>query len=201
MTLFIRIYSVCIPKEESATSVPGEKPIWIDITEDRLLDAFEFCRDQILNDRRNDLVVLYDRTLPESLIRQVNHLKTPRSEGGFGWKKVVPWESFVGAECDTVIYVGTGSLEAFSRAKLKLIIITIAPSQGKAYSDSFHNFDACLRKSVEKNFLQRQGLEEKQNDVSEETVTSTVLMQSKDLQNSRIDSKEMLPNIHWRYIF
>ena len=78
----IRNYSVCIPKEESATTVSGEKPIWIDISEDRLLDALEFCRDQILNDKRSDLVVLYDSTLPESLIRQVQQLKTPRTEGG-----------------------------------------------------------------------------------------------------------------------
>ena len=130
--------------------------MWIDISEDRLLDALEFCRDQILNDKRNDLVVLYDRTLPESLIEQVNHLKTPRSEGGFGWKKIVPWDSFVGAECDSVIYVGTGSLEAFSRAKLKLMIVTVTSSQGRGYSDSFHNFGACLRHSVEKKLLQKE---------------------------------------------
>ena len=160
MTLTIRNYSVCIPKEESATSVPGEKPIWIDITEDRLLDALKFCRDQILNDRRNDLVVLYDRTLPESLIRQVNQLKTPRSEGGFGWKKIVPWESFVGGECDTVIYVGTGSLEAFSRAKLKLMIITV-PATTPA-RDSLHNFDACLRQSEERKLCHKHILEERQ---------------------------------------
>ena len=187
LTLFIRIYSVCIPKEESATSVPGEKPIWIDITEDRLPDALEFCRDQILNDRRNDLVVLYDRTLPESLIGQVNHLKTPRSEGGFGWKKVVPWESFVGAECDTVIYVGTGSLEAFSRAKLKLMIITV-PTTSHA-RDRFHNFDACLRKAVDEKLLQKQILEEKQNAEIE-----TPLLP----QNSAVDSQDILPNFSWR---
>ena len=157
MSLYIRNYSLSIPKEESATSVPGEKPIWIDISEDLLQDALEFCREQILNDRKNELVVLYDMTLPEKLISQVNQLKTPRQEGGFGWKKVVPWESFVGAECDTVIYVGTGSLEAFSRAKLKLMIITV-PSTSQA-RDSFHNFDACLRQSVEKNLLQKQTLD------------------------------------------
>ena len=198
MTVSFRNYSLCIPKEESATTVPGEKPIWIDVTEDRLLDALEFCRDQILNDRRNDLVVLYDRTLPEHLIGQVNRLKIPRTEGGFGWKKVVPWESFVGAECDTVIYVGTGSLEAFSRAKLKLMIITIAPSQGRSDSDSF-TFDACLKKSVEKKLLQKQILGEKHHDVFEETVPLTSEIETtSDPQNSRLDFEEMLSNIHWR---
>ena len=194
--LHIRNYSVCIPKEESATSVPGEKPIWIEISEDRLLDALEFCRGQILNDKRNDLVVLYDRTLPESLIRQVNQLKTPRIEGGFGWKKIVPWESFVGAECDTVIYVGTGSLEAFSRAKLKLMIITV-PTANQT-RDSFHNFDACLRKAVEIKLLHQQKIvEEKQNVAIGETRASTL-----DSESFRVDSIEstgMLPKIHRRY--
>ena len=198
ITLSYRNYSVCIPKEESATTVPGETPIWIDISEDSLDDALEFCKSQILNDRKNDLVVLYDKTLPEHLIRQVNQLKTPRTEGGFGWKKIFPWESFVGAECDTVIYVGTGSLEAFSRAKLKLMIITVTSSQGKGYSDSFHNFDACLRKAVEIKLLHQQKIvEEKQNVAIGETRASTL-----DSESFRVDSIEstgMLPKIHRRY--
>ena len=123
-------------------------------------------------------------------------MKIPRTEGGFGWKKVVPWESFVGAECDSVIYVGTGSLEAFSRAKLKLMIITIAPRQGRGYSVDSFTFDACLRKSVEKKLLQKQVLEEKHNDGFEETVTLTSEIKTTlDPQNSRL---EMLSNIHWR---
>ena len=110
-----------------------------------------------------------------------------RTAGGFGWKKVVPWESFVGAECDTVIYVGTGSLEAFSRAKLKLMIITVpTTSQGR---DSFHNFDACLRQSVEKNLLQKQILVEDPNDPEKPLL---------DGPKSPADSKEIPSNNHWR---
>ena len=147
-------------------------------------DALEFCKIKILNDRKNDLVVLYDSNLPEHLIRQINQLKTPRTEGGYGWKKIVPWESYVGAECDTVIYVGTGSLEAFSRAKLKLMIITVPTTSHTR--DRFHNFDACLRKAVDEKLLQKQILKEKQNDEIE-----TPLLR----QNSRVDSS---PNFSWR---
>ena len=140
-----------IPKEESATIVPGEKPIWIDIGGDRLLDALEFCRDQILNDKKNDLVVLYDRTLPEELKEKVNQKKEPRSKRGFGWRKILPWESFVGGECDTVIYVGTGSLEAFSRARLKLMIITVTPTEQNGQEIlNFYSYKKSLRTSVEK---------------------------------------------------
>ena len=161
MTVTIRNYSVCIPKEESATTVPGEKPIWIDISEDRLLDALEFCRDQILNDKKNDLVVLYDGTLPEHLIREINQLRKMRTAGGFGWKKVVPWESFVGGECDTVVYVGSGSLEAFSRARLKLMIITVSPREpGGPAIINYYAYIAGLKDSVEKNLLEKKIIRE-----------------------------------------
>ena len=155
-----------------------------------------------MNDKRSDLVLLYDKNLSEHLIEQLYQLKRPRKEGGFGWKKVVPWESFVGAECDSVIYVGTGSLEAFSRAKLKLMIITIAPRQGRGYSMDSFTFDACLRKSVGKKLLQKQVLEEKQT-VVDEVITVTLtsgseMKTSSDPQQSRLDSNEMLSDIHWR---
>ena len=123
-----RIYTVSIPREESATTVAGEKPLWIDVEGERLREALEICRDKTLNDRRNDLVLLYDKNLSQHLIGELYQLKKPRKEGGFGWKKVLPWESFVGGECDTVVYVGSGSLEAFSRARLKLMIITVPPN-------------------------------------------------------------------------
>ena len=151
---------------------PGKNPLWIDIQDGgSLKEALEFCRDQTLNDKRNDLVLLYDKNLPEEVVEELTQLKRPRKEGGFGWKKIVPWESFVGGECDTVIYVGTGSLEAFSRAKLKLMIITV--NTANQTRDSFHNFDACLRQSVEKNLLQKKVFSDDDDDA--EVVTSSKL--------------------------
>ena len=140
-----RNYVISIPEEESATIVPGEKPLWIDVEDKRLSKALEFCKDRTLKDKRSDLVVLYDKNLPEHIVGYLCSLQRPRKEGGFGWKKVVPWESFVGGECDTVVYVGSGSLEAFSRARLKLMIITVSPQSG---------YVAALRNSVEKNLLE-----------------------------------------------
>ena len=151
-----RNYSVSIPKEESATTVPGEKPLWIDVEEESLKEALEFCRDQTLNDKRSDLVLLYDKNLPKQLVGELDQLKKPRKEGGFGWKKVVPWESFVGGECDTVVYVGSGSLEAFSRARLKLMIITVSPREQRGDTvNNFYGYNAGLRNSVEKNLLEK----------------------------------------------
>ena len=110
-----------------------------------------------MNDKRSDLVLLYDKNLSEHLIEQLYQLKRPRKEGGFGWKKVVPWESFVGGECDTVIYVGSGSLEALSRARLKLMIITISPrDQTGEIAKNFYDYIAGLKNSVEKNLLENE---------------------------------------------
>ena len=153
-----------IPKEESATIVPGEKPIWIDVQEESLKEALEFCRDQTLNDKRSDLVLLYDKNLPEQLVEQLAQLKRPRKEGGFGWKKVVPWESFIGGECDTVVYVGSGSLEAFSRARLKLMIITVKPREEIGdIVNNYYSYNTGLKNSVEQNLLEKKKMESNAN--------------------------------------
>ena len=118
-----------------------------------------------MNDKRSDLVLLYDKNLPEQLVDQLSQLKKPRKEGGFGWKKVVPWESFIGGECDTVVYVGSGSLEAFSRARLKLMIITVSPQEQRGDTvNNFHGYNAGLKFSVEKNLLEKKTFETKKKD-------------------------------------
>ena len=157
-----------IPKEVSATTVPGEKPLWIDVEEESLKEALEFCRHETFNDKRSDLVLLYDKNLPEHLVGKLHQLKKPRKAGGFGWKKVVPWESFVGGECDTVVYVGSGSLEAFSRARLKLMIITVSPAEQRGDTvNNFHGYCTGLRNSVEKNLLEKKIIEKRGDDSSQ----------------------------------
>ena len=118
-----------------------------------------------MNDKRSDLVLLYDKNLPELLVRELGQLKRPRKEGGFGWKKVVPWESFVGGECDTVVYVGSGSLEAFSRARLKLMIITVSPREQRGDTvNNFYGYNAGLRNSVERNLLEKKIFDKTEED-------------------------------------
>ena len=118
-----------------------------------------------MNDKKSDLVLLYDKSLPEHLVREIQQLKRPRKEGGYGWKKIVPWESFVGGECDTVVYVGSGSLEAFSRARLKLMIITVSPREHRGDTvNNFYGYNVGLRNSVEKNLLEKKTFETKKKD-------------------------------------
>ena len=126
------------------------------------MEALDICREKTLNDKKNDLVLLYDKNLPEYLVGKLHQLKRPRKEGGFGWKKILPWESFVGGECDTVVYVGSGSLEAFSRARLKLMIITVSPrEQGGPAMINYYGYIAGLRDSVEKGLLENKILTRK----------------------------------------
>ena len=118
-----------------------------------------------MNDKRSDLVLLYDKNLPEEVVEELTQLKRPRKEGGFGWKKIVPWESFVGGECDTVVYVGSGSLEAFSRARLKLMIITVSPREQRGdILNNYYGYNAGLRNSVEKNLLEKKMIEKARED-------------------------------------
>ena len=156
-------------------------------------EALEFCRDQTLNDKRSDLVLLYDKNLPEQLVGELDQLKKPRKEGGFGWKKVVPWESFVGGECDTVVYVGSGSLEAFSRARLKLMIITVSPREQRGDTvNNFYGYNAGLKNSVEKNLIKRKEIRqcEENKTFIEQTLDAVPLAErvqyQKDLQTVEI---------------
>ena len=142
-----------------------------------------------MNDKRSDLVLLYDKNLPEHLVRELVQLKRPRKEGGFGWKKVVPWESFVGGECDTVVYVGSGSLEAFSRARLKLMIITVSPRERRGdIVKNFYDYIAGLKNSVGKNLLEKKIIEKARED-------SALLdfLTSNESQNDSLENNEETP--------
>ena len=153
-----------------------------------------------MNDKRNDLVLLYDKNLPEHLVREIQQLKRPRKEGGFGWKKVVPWESFVGGECDTVVYVGSGSLEAFSRARLKLMIITVAPREQRGSAINYYAYIAGLRNSVEKNILEKKIVEKTRED-SSQTFHSENEDDSDQTPLLPIDQNRLETSIQWVSVY
>ena len=142
-----------------------------------------------MNDKRSDLVLLYDKNLPEYLVRELAQLKRPRKEKGFGWKKIVPWESFVGGECDTVVYVGSGSLEAFSRARLKLMIITVSPREQRDETvKNFFGFFVGLKNSEEKNLLEKKTIEKTREDSS-----LLDFLTSNENQNDLLENNEQTP--------
>ena len=116
-----------ISAESPANDVVGEKPPWIDIgaNKDRIRPALEHMKTYIDDDRKSEMYLLYDKHISKESKEILTAVEKPRKDGGFGWK-VLKENMFHGCECDTVIYVGSGHLEAFTRAKIKLLIITFA---------------------------------------------------------------------------
>ena len=187
LIIFNRIYSFSIPGEESATSITGDKPLWLDVEEDQLDEALRFCKEQTLNDKKNELVLLYDKDLPKDIIERLVELKYSRASGGFGWKYILPSEAFVGGECDTVVYVGAGDLEAFSRAKLKLMIITVFSDRSSSvYKCNFYNYQKKLQDALEKGLL-RTREEIADNDLDDDSTSQIT---------SSLDQSVHIPELH-----
>ena len=109
--------------EENASCVPGKYPVYIDLgfkstgikykLERALKTVLELTED-------NDIRLLYDGHFEEEVSsflkkRPLNHFK----------KKIIVQDEkyYRGCESDVVVYIGSGHLEAFSRAKLELGII------------------------------------------------------------------------------
>ena len=162
MTSFIglEIGKYLTSAEEVATNVLGDKPVWIDIARDKakLKQALQQVKKYVENDRKSDMVLLYDRSLSKESIKILESLEMPRKKGGFGWNlKVMEERKFHGCECDTVIYVGSGHLEAFTRARLKLIIVTVSENMKNDWYNTYHYALICAEK---KQLLKKETLEE-----------------------------------------
>ena len=143
-------------KEKPATDVVGDIPVWIDIAGDKhkIMPAIEELKKYIEHDKKSEMFLLYDRFLPQDSKDILNNLKQPRSEGGFGWK-VMEERLFHGFECDTVIYVGSGHLEAFTRARLKLLIVTVSEDVENQW---YQAYQSALNIAAEKNLIKKDSL-------------------------------------------
>ena len=146
--------------ETPATDVVGEIPVWMDIAGDtgKIRPAIEEMKKYIAHDKKSELFLLYDSFLPRGTKDVLNDLKKPRSEGGFGWK-VMEERLFHGCECDTVIYVGSGHLEAFTRARLKLFIILFSENADNPW---YQTYQTALQSAAEENLIKRAALPEGQ---------------------------------------
>jgi hypothetical protein len=120
----------------------------------KIIPAIEHLKIYIANDRKSDMFLLYDRFLPQDSKDILNNLKEPRSDGGFGWK-VMEERLFHGYECDTVIYVGSGHLEAFTRAKLKLLIVTFSEDVKNPW---YQAYQSALESAAETNLIKKDSL-------------------------------------------
>ena len=122
--------------EEPEIDVVGEKPIWLDVADDKakIKPALEHMKKYVENDKNVETFLLYDQTLSKASREMLKKFQEPRSKGGFGWK-VMEERLFHGLDCDTVFYVGSGHLEAFTRARSNLFIVTFYEDFEKAKKD------------------------------------------------------------------
>ena len=144
--------------EVPETDAVGEKPIWMDIADEKelLRPALEHIKKCLENDKKNQKILLFDKNLSLETKNTLENIKEPRSKGGFAWD-VMEERLFHGSECDTVIYVGSGHLEAFTRARLKLFIITLAEkTQNVATGNDnswYMQYQDSLAKAAEKELV------------------------------------------------
>ena len=139
--------------EKPEIDVVGEKPIWMDVADDKakIKPALEHMKKYVENDKKNETLLLYDKMLSKESKEMLEKLKEPRSKGGFGWK-VIEERLFHGSECDTVFYVGSGHLEAFTRARLKLFIVTFFEDLNYSW---YKQYQVALAKAAEKELIRK----------------------------------------------
>ena len=107
-------------EEEHVPRVAGDIPCWINLGDwdDSKMSLLQSSLDQMMTKTGNsdDVILLYHPELPVSMREYLLNNATTAT---------LVTTSCAGAEWDSVIYVGYGHTEAFSRAKLTLGIITI----------------------------------------------------------------------------
>eukprot|EP00092_Neocalanus_flemingeri_P013676 GFUD01014749.1.p1 GENE.GFUD01014749.1~~GFUD01014749.1.p1 ORF type:complete len:885 (-),score=190.70 GFUD01014749.1:936-3590(-) len=150
-----------IYNERYATDIEGDMPMWIHLysTEDedgkdqekKLSIALNNVKELVRHDTKTQVVLLHDSNLPQSIKDQLQKMAVTKSKGGPGWK-VKHAEQFDGCECDTVVYVGNGYIEGFTRAKLKLFIITL---EDDSFGKMEMNYYRALEKGVQKGLLKQ----------------------------------------------
>ena len=129
----MKIYISTKLEERSVAFISGEFPVWIDIGHSQNMDLtrLEKALKEMLSRVRqigigmNQIRVLFDGRLPKEVVNFLfDHveLKSKKIE-------VQDEKYYHGCEIEAVIYFGSGHLEAFSRAKLLLFIVTCSFKQ------------------------------------------------------------------------
>ena len=106
---------------KTATDVKGELPSIVDLgyvkNLTHLHDTLLHLKKMLDQEGRREVVLIYDiYTTSEAQKSMIKFAKEA------GWEASVHYE-FFGVEADTVIYIGVGILEAFTRAKVRLCIV------------------------------------------------------------------------------
>ena len=120
----MKIYLKDSTEEVSVACVAGDFPLWIDlgcpdtVDTDAIGEALKIMLEKTVKATRNEKILLFDGFLPKEIVEFLF------SFGETNQLKVQDEKYYNGCETDAVIYFGSGHLEAFSRPKLQLCIIT-----------------------------------------------------------------------------
>jgi len=108
-------------EEEHVPRVGGDIPKWIDLGnwDESKLELVQAAINYLKTRTGNtdDVVIIYDHRLPQSIVDNIKLEGTGTA--------TMDWYACPGGEWDSVIYIGPGHPEVFSRARLTLGIITI----------------------------------------------------------------------------
>ena len=158
--------------EENSSCVPGKYPLWIDLGFNNSGVQFNFERalEKALELMDcNEVRLLYDGHFEEELRsllmkRKLKHFK----------KTIIAQDEkcFRGCEADGVVYLGSGHLEAFSRAKLELGIILCCNLS--SFKDRYNKYKDALNITSDK-IIKRIDLEEEdtiENELEDDRILS-----------------------------
>ena len=134
--------------EENSSCVPGKYPLWIDLGFNNSGVQFNIERalKKVLELMDcNEIRLLYDGHFEEELRSLLIKIKFK----DFKKKIIVQDEKFFrGCEADGVVYLGSGHLEAFSRAKLELGIILCCNLS--SFKDRYYKYRNALTTASDK---------------------------------------------------
>ena len=146
----MNIYYQTDKEEIFGAGISGVFPVWIDLgCEDSLETKLLAAIKQIISRGKmipqSELRVLYDGKVSQSILSFLENDDDLRNKVKFENEK-----DFRGCECTGVIYIGAGHLEAFTRAKQMLAIITYCNSPPHKW---YKKYVDALGKCVDENLL------------------------------------------------
>ena len=145
-----KIYLTTEPNETPAPCLLGDMPIWrdlgcsIEIDMAKVKESVQQMLKELDRYSGKEMALLYDSNLPKKIQEYLESVKKPK----YNMKE----KYFKGSESNAVIYFGTGHLEAFSRAKQMLAIITYCNDPGQLW---YQRYNKSLEKAAEEGLLRK----------------------------------------------
>ena len=142
--------------ERPGIDAPGEKVRWLDLgclpDVTKVKEAVLTVKAEILKRgiKKEDIVVLHDRDINDNQVKAAQDVLT--NHGNWKSLEVLEERLFHGCERNTVVYLGAGHMEAFTRPLVHLFVITWTENHANPWYKAYHDAlnDALTEGYVEK---------------------------------------------------